>query len=68
MRYTQLTQEERYQISALLQAGYDQTGIAMICVACWGGWLEVDPLLSHLFSAITKAPTVGIHQSGLVVA
>ncbi len=30
MRYTQHTQEERYQISALLQAGHDQTGIAMI--------------------------------------
>ncbi len=30
MRYTQLTQEERYQIAALLQAGHDQTGIAMI--------------------------------------
>ncbi len=30
MRYMQLTQEERYQISAILQTGYDQTGIAMI--------------------------------------
>jgi len=30
MRYTQLTQEERYQISALLKAGHDQTEIAMI--------------------------------------
>jgi len=30
MRYTQLTQEERYQISALLKAGQDQTEIAMI--------------------------------------
>lgn len=30
MRYTQLTQEERYQISALLKAGLNQTDIAMI--------------------------------------
>jgi transposase, IS30 family len=30
MRYKQLTQEERYQISALLKAGHDQTDIAMI--------------------------------------
>ncbi len=30
MRYTQLTQEERYKIAALLQAGHDQTEIAMI--------------------------------------
>jgi len=30
MKYTQLTQEERYQISALLKAGHDQTEIAMI--------------------------------------
>jgi len=30
MRYTQLTQEERYQIAALLKAEHDQTEIAMI--------------------------------------
>ena len=30
MSYTQLTQEERYQISALLKAEHDQTKIAMI--------------------------------------
>lgn len=30
MSYTQLTQEERYQISALLKAEHDQTEIAMI--------------------------------------
>ena len=30
MRYTQLTQEERYQIYALLKAGHNQTDIAMI--------------------------------------
>ncbi len=30
MRYTQLTQEERYQIYALLKAGLNQTEIAMI--------------------------------------
>jgi len=30
MRYKQLTQEERYQISALLKAEHDQTEIAMI--------------------------------------
>ncbi len=30
MIYTQLTQEERYQISALLKAEHDQTEIAMI--------------------------------------
>lgn len=30
MRYKQLTQEERYQISALLKAGLNQTEIAMI--------------------------------------
>ena len=30
MRYKQLTQEERYQISALLKAGHVQTEIAMI--------------------------------------
>lgn len=30
MSYKQLTQEERYQISALLKAGHDQTDIAMI--------------------------------------
>jgi len=30
MKYKQLTQEERYQISALLKAGHDQTEIAMI--------------------------------------
>lgn len=30
MKYTQLTQEERYQISALLKAGHNQTEIAMI--------------------------------------
>jgi len=29
-QYTQLTQEERYQIAALLKAGHDQTEIAMI--------------------------------------
>ena len=29
-QYTQLTQEERYQISALLKAEHDQTEIAMI--------------------------------------
>ena len=30
MKYKQLTQEERYQISALLKAGHDQSEIAMI--------------------------------------
>ena len=30
MTYTQLTQEERYQIYALLKAGHNQTDIAMI--------------------------------------
>jgi len=30
MRYTQLTQEERYQISVLMKAGHNQTEIAMI--------------------------------------
>jgi len=30
MKYTQLTQEERYQIYALLKAGHHQTEIAMI--------------------------------------
>lgn len=30
MKYTQLTQEERYQIAALLKAEHDQTKIAMI--------------------------------------
>jgi IS30 family transposase len=30
MKYTQLTQEERYQISALLKAGHNQTEIGMI--------------------------------------
>jgi IS30 family transposase len=30
MKYTQLTQEERYQIAALLKAGHAQTEIAMI--------------------------------------
>lgn len=30
MRYTQLTQEERYQISVLMKAGHNQTEIAML--------------------------------------
>lgn len=30
MRYTQLTQEERYQIYALLKAGHNQTEIALM--------------------------------------
>ena len=30
MRYKQLTQEERYQISALMKAGHTQSEIAMI--------------------------------------